>query len=129
MVLRTALLLLGPLTLHLGSRYLVELYRRSTLAPDTKQALATLTPDEVIRRCGAPNVRRESDFLFGELFYERSGITIRFIRRVSGEGKWMFTSLRLKEHTAGTDPMRKDPRWLLESLPCLSPAGDVKAAN
>jgi hypothetical protein len=83
--------------------------------------LSALTPEEVIRRCGKPDVQRISDLVFRELFYRRSGASIRFIRGI-GETDWMFSSITL----VGNSGPQADLHWKLSSMPCLNPAN---AAN
>lgn len=91
-----------------------ELYRRETLPADLKGRLSSLTPEQVIRRCGTPDEQRISDLLFRELYYRRSGASIRFIRG-RGEAGWMFSSITL----VGNSGPQDDLRWKLSSMPCL----------
>jgi hypothetical protein len=49
--------------------YGAELYRRVTLPAAARPWLAALQPEEVIERCGRPNLRRISDFVLQEIYY------------------------------------------------------------
>lgn len=105
--------------LYVTGGYLAELYRRETLASDLRPVLGELTPAQVVASCGTSDVTIVSDFVLRTEYYQRSGIEVRFVRSGAGEGDWLFSSLKLRDSVADRDPARKDPRWLLESMPCL----------
>jgi hypothetical protein len=113
--LRILLVVVGAVVLVRVVDWSREIYRRETLPTDLKPALSSLTPEEVIRRCGTPDVQQISDLVFRELFYRRSGASIRFIR--GGETGWMFSSITL----VGNSGPQDDLRWKLSSMPCLNP--------
>jgi hypothetical protein len=120
--LRTILGFIVGCVLYVAGGYSVELYRRVTLARDLKPVLGGLTPAQVVASCGTPDVTTVSDFVLRTEYYRRSGIEIRFVRSGTGERDWIFSSLKPKDWVVGGDPARKDPRWLLESMPCLNAA-------
>jgi len=115
MLVKIALVVLGivgVIVLFKGADYLVELRHRETLDADLKPVLGGLTPEEVIRRCGTPDLQTESDLLFRELSYRRSGVVVKFVRNGPKEVDWMFSSIN---DSVG----RGDTRSALDSLPCL----------
>jgi hypothetical protein len=94
-----------------------QLYRRETLPADLKPMLSDLSPEDVIRRCGTPDVQQINDLVFRELFYRRSGASVRFIRG-TGKTGWMFSSITL----VGNSGPQNDLHWQLSSMPCLNTA-------
>jgi len=110
---KTFLLIVGSVVMFKGAEYLVKLHDRGTLDADLKPVLASLTPVEVIQRCGPPDLETISDLLFRDLTYQRSGVVLKFIRSGTEETDWMFSSID------SSPPGRKNQRRMLDSLPCL----------
>jgi hypothetical protein len=122
---RILLALVAAAGLYVAGEYFGELRRRVTLPSDLKPMLSGLTPQEVIRRCGAPDGEQMSDYVLLELHYTRSRTSVRFIRSGAGETGWIFSSMRI----LGAPNAPDDVRWRMDSLPCLSAAAAERAAN
>jgi hypothetical protein len=112
---RIVLALIAAAGLYVGGEYFREVYRRVTLPSDLKPVLSSLTPQEVIRRCGAPDGEVMSDYVLRELHYTGSRTSVRFIRSGAGETDWTFSSMRILGSPGAADNVR----WRLNSLPCL----------
>lgn len=110
------LVIAGAFAVLGGAECSKELYYRATLAADLKSVLGHLTPEEVIRQCGAPDSKVVRAFVFRELSYQRCGTTVCFIRTGSADTDWAFTSFH---EWFGRSRSRKDPREVLASMPCL----------
>jgi hypothetical protein len=113
MAFKIFLLIIGSVVMFKGVDFLAKLHDRETLDAELKPVLASLTPVEVIQRCGPPDIERISDLLFRDLTYQRSGVVLNFIRSGTAETDWIFSSID------SSPPGRKNQRRLLDSLPCL----------
>jgi hypothetical protein len=122
---RIVFVLVAVAGLYVACEYFGELYRRVTLPSDLKPVLSSLTPQEVIRRCGAPDGEVMSDYVLRELHYTSSRTSVRFIRGGAGEMGWTFSSMRILGSPGAPDNVRSR----LDSLPCLGTAAAAPARN
>jgi len=121
---RTVLSIAGAFALLGGPEWSRELYYRATLGADLKLVLSDLTPEDVVRQCGAPDGKVVRGFVIQELSYQRSGATICFIRTGSEDMDWAFTSFH---EWFGRNKSRKDARQVLASMPCLNRGASATA--
>jgi hypothetical protein len=120
---RTLAVIVAVVAVLGGGDYVKEVYYRATLTSNLKPLLGDLTVQSVIGRCGPPEGQYRELF-FREVSYRRSGTSIRFIRTGTADASWAFTSFH---EWFGPGKPRKDPRQVLESMPCLDPAAAILA--